>query len=155
MNGNVNLEYSTECQLCHKVRKHKPTSIPLNGTLGTYETGLLRDFTAHVATKHRKQLETGVVLIQQYQTFLLLTQYKSTDPQIERVIESMRADIFRRCRKNVPSDEDLKMVAERCNFPDEETATKAWQAMRAIRDLCCELGAAAPNFEESKIIVPA
>jgi len=93
-------------------------------------------------------------MLEQYQTFLLLSQFESEDPSFVQVIEGMRADIFRRCRKNVPTEADLDQLAGAIEFSTPADAKKARDAMQAIRDLCCELGAAAPKDVQAALVTP-
>jgi hypothetical protein len=147
--------YATECLLCHRKQQNPPLNIPLVGKPGKHVEEFLKKLLVHVGAKHTKEMELGGQLLQQYQAFLLLSQFESEDPSVQQLLEMIRAQVFMRSRRNVPTDADLETLAANCTFETERDYKKAYDAMRAIRDLCCELGAAAPKFpEEAKVIVP-
>src|SRR6185295_17639072 len=113
---------------------------------GKHVETYLQKLLLHVGTKHTSELGKGKELLAQYQTLLLLSQYQSEDPSVQQVLEGIRADVFQRTRKNVPTDGDLDQLVGRIEFSTPEDAQRARDAMQFVRDLCCELGAAAPTL---------
>ena len=141
-------EYSTECLICHKPQMFPAMSIPILGEPGAKERDYIMRLLKHVGQKHTEEFRQGLALVQQFQSFLALSQFRSDDPEVQKVFEAWRADFFRRARKNVPSDANLDELANALQFDTQENYEKAMRGMRAIRDLCCELGECAPRALE-------
>jgi hypothetical protein len=156
MSAPATIAFKTECLLCHKVQTNPPMDIPLIGQPGKHVEEFLRRLLMHIGTSHPTEMKQGAALLAQYQTFLMLSQFQSEDPSVTQVLEGIRADVFQRARKNVPTEADLDLLASKVEFSTPADAKKARDAMQAIRDLCCELGAAAPQLpEQSNIVTPA
>ena len=134
--------YKTECLLCHGVQHNPPLNIePDKQQQPRAVTEFIEKLLRHIGKRHLPELTQGKNLLAQYQVFLILSQFESEDPSVQAVLNGMRADIFQRCRKNIPTDMDLEILLARC-----ETRDDYYQAMRALRDLCCETGPHAPQL---------
>jgi len=146
--------YKTECMICHSVQKNPPLDIPIVGEPGQLVREFMSRLLMHIGKKHLTELAQGKALLDQYQAFLILSQFQSEDPSVQALLEGMRADIFRRTIRYRPTEADLDQLAAGCGFSTAADMKKARDAMQAIRDLCCEMGAAAPEQPEKQLVTP-
>src|SRR5689334_21469340 len=139
--------FKTECRLCHVVDQNPPLNIKGDEKQQPKAvTQFIEKLLKHIGKKHTKELMQGRGLLEQYQVCLILSQFDSEDPSVQAVLEGMRADIFQRCRKNVPTDAHLDIVVGKCELGTRAEHENVFAAMKALRDLCCETGPHAPNL---------
>jgi hypothetical protein len=67
-------------------------------------------------------------------------------------LENIRASIFAVVRKNSMSDSSIEHIVAGFGL-DPEDAKKVNQAMKALRDACCEFGQFAPKAPDGSKIV--
>jgi hypothetical protein len=106
----------------------------------------------HLATHHTRELAEGAALLNEFQAFRILSAFEYEDASMEPRLENIRAAIFAIVRKNGFVDSALEHVVAGFGL-DPEDAAKVNEALRAVRDACCELGEFAPRVPaESKIV---
>lgn len=132
----------TECLICHGVQQNQPINLRSERTVSDFLERLLK----HIGMKHSAELMRGKEMLAQYQTYLILSTFASDDPSVQAVLEGIRADVFQRCRKHTPTDDDLEIIASRCEFSTDKDRAAGLAAMKALRDLCCEVGPHAPKL---------
>lgn len=142
------LEFTTTCRLCHKdVARAVSLEIPLVGNPGKRAEKLLAILLKHLTSHHLREFQQGQALFQEFQAFCVLTAFDFADPSIMPRLELTRAAIFERVRKNTMADSAIDHVIAGFGL-DPEDALKVNQAMKALRDACCEFGEYAPKVPE-------
>ncbi len=146
-------KFTTACKLCRKNVAESPAlNIPVIGDPGKQVQELLKVLLKHLTLHHTRELAEGAALFNEFQAFRILSAFEFEDPSMSPRLERIRAVIFSMVRKNGFSDGALEhMVAGFGLDPDD--AKEVNEAMRIIRDCCCEIGRFAPAIpEESKLI---
>ena len=137
-------KYTTTCRLCRKeVAKAPALDIPVVGQPNKRMVDLMQVLTKHLGKHHAQDFQQGAALLDETLSFLVLTAYDSEDPSIAPRVEAIRASLFQRVRKNTMEDNMIEHVVAGFGL-DPTDATKVNQAMKSLRDACCELGTFAP-----------
>ena len=76
--------------------------------------------------------------------FFTLAAFHSEDPTLTARIENVRAGIFALVRKNSMQDAMIDHIVASLGL-DPDDAPRVAEAMRALRDACCEFGPFAPK----------
>ena len=137
-------KYTTTCRLCRKeVAKAPALEIPVVGQPNKRMTDLMQVLTKHLGKHHSQEFQQGAALLDETLAFLVLSAYDHEDPSIGPRFEAIRAQLFRRVRKNTMEDNMIEHVVAGFGL-DPDDASKVNQAMKSLRDACCELGTFAP-----------
>jgi hypothetical protein len=162
MNGftSANGKYSTTCKFCNKRIAEAPAlDIPVIGDPGNRTRDLMKIMGKHLASKHPEQFQQGTAFLDEILSFLIFNAFTHEDPSVPARIERIRAEIFSQVRKNTFTDAMLEHVTATFGL-DPQEAADVNQALRAVRDACCEFGQHAPAGNTSPaqsppLIVPA
>lgn len=146
-------KFTTSCKLCHKKIAESPAlNIPVIGHPGKPVEDLLKVLLKHLTIHHTAELMEGAALFNEFQAFRILSAFDFEDPSMAPRLERIRAVMFTLVRKNGFADGALEHLVAGFGL-DPDDAKKVNEAMRTIRDCCCELGQFAPAIpEESKLI---
>jgi hypothetical protein len=137
-------KYTTTCRLCHKeIAKAPALDIPIVGHPNKRMTDLMQVLTKHLGKHHAQEFQQGAALLDETLAFLVLTAYDHEDPSVDPRIEAIRARVFQKVRKNTMEDNMIEHVVATFGL-DPDDAAKVNQAMKSLRDACCELGTFAP-----------
>ena len=137
-------KYVTTCRLCRKeVAKAPALDLPVVGQPGKRMNDLMQVLTKHLGKHHAHEFKEGAALLDDTLAFLVLTAYDHEDPSVDPRIEAIRARVFQKVRKNTMEDNMIEHVIATFGL-DPDDAVKVNQAMKSLRDACCELGAFAP-----------
>jgi hypothetical protein len=137
-------KYTITCRLCRKeVAKAPALDIPVVGQPNKRMTDLMQVLTKHLGKHHAQEFVQGAALLDETLAFLVLTAYDHEDPSVPARIEAIRAQLFQRVRKNTMEDNMIEHVVATFGL-DPDDAVKVNQAMKSLRDACCELGTFAP-----------
>lgn len=146
--------YLTTCKLCRRDVAESPAlEIPIIGQPGKKAEDLMRVLIKHLGKYHAKEFNEGAALVQEMGPFLILSAFKFEDPSMLPRLESIRAAIFAIVRKNSMTDASLEHVVAGFGL-DPEDAARVNEAMRAVRDACCEFGQFAPKAPAEPKIIP-
>jgi hypothetical protein len=145
--------YTTTCKLCRRRVAESPAlDIPIVGQPGKKVQELLTVLVKHLMKHHAEQFAEGVSIQAEFTPFLILAAFEHEDPSIAPRLENIRAAIFERVRKNSFRDADLEHIVAGFGL-DPTDQDRVNEAMKAVRDACCEFGQFAPKIpQESKII---
>lgn len=148
-------KYTTTCKLCRqKVAEAPALDIPIVGDPGKRGKKLMQVLTTHLGTHHPQEFAQGAALLDETLSFLVLAAFQHEDPSVDPRIEAIRAQLFARVRKNTLADSMLEHIVAGFGL-DPEDAQKVNEAMRSIRDACCEFGEFAPRVPQESKIIPA
>jgi hypothetical protein len=137
-------KYVTTCRLCRKeIAKAPALDLPVVGQPGKRMNDLMQVLTKHLGKHHAQEFKEGAALLDETLAFLVLTAYDHEDPSIGPRFEAIRARLFAKVRKNTMEDNMIEHVVAGFGL-DPEDAVKVNQAMKGLRDACCELGTFAP-----------
>ena len=147
--------YRTTCNLCHKAVAESPAlEIPIIGDPGKRTQELLNVLMKHLTKHHAEPLQKGAALAAEFTPFLILSAFSFEDPSIVPRLENIRAAIFAHVRKNSFTDASLEHIVAGFGL-DPDDAVKVNEAMRAVRDACCEFGQFAPQIPApSPLVTP-
>jgi hypothetical protein len=138
-------KYVTTCRLCRTaVAKAPALEIPTVGAPGKRFNDLITVLTKHLVKHHAQEFKEGAALLDEILYFLVLTAFEHEDPSVDPKIEAIRAHVFQKVRKNSFADAMLDHIVAGFGL-DPDDADKVNQAMRAVRDACCEFGQYAPQ----------
>jgi len=138
-------KYVTTCKLCAKRVAESPAlEIPIIGNPGHKVQQLMSVLLKHLTKHHVKEFQQGAALFAEFQPFLILSAFDYEDPTIPPRLELMRAALFVQVRKNTIQDSAIEHIVAGFGL-DPEDAKKVNQAMKEIRDACCEFGNYAPQ----------
>jgi hypothetical protein len=147
------LRYTTTCKLCHQRIAESPAlNIPLVGNPGVKVQALMKVLMKHLEKQHPEEFANGAALLAEFPAFLILCAFEYEEPTMPPRLESIRAGIFSIVRKNTLTDASIEHITAGFGL-DPEDARKVNQAMKAVRDLCCELGPFAPQMPEASKLV--
>ena len=137
-------KYTTTCRLCHKeVAKAPALDLPIVGQPNKRMVDLMQVLTKHLGKHHAEDFNQGAALLDETLSWLVLTAYEHEDPSVPPRMEAIRARLFQRVRKNTMQDAMIEHVIAGFGL-DPDDAVKVNQAMKSLRDACCELGTFAP-----------
>ena len=137
-------KYTTTCRLCRKeVAKAPALDIPVVGQPTKRMTDLMQILTKHLGKHHAQEFQEGAALLDETLTFLVLSAYDHEDPSIGPRFEAIRARVFQKVRKNTMHDNMIEHVVASLGL-DPDDAKLVNDAMKSLRDACCELGTFAP-----------
>lgn len=157
-------KYTTTCRLCQKPIARSAPIEPQTGKrdLGR-ERALLEKMLGHLIARHNSEFQRGVEqsklmeeLAKEYKPFLILGAFDCDDPNVSQRLEQIRAAIFISVRRNAVSDGVIEHNVASLGL-DPDDAVKVNQAMKGLRDACCEFGQFAPqngNPAQSPISTP-
>jgi hypothetical protein len=140
------LEYTTTCRICGKdVARSVSLDIPLIGNPGKRAEKLLAVLLKHLTNHHPADLKLALALHWEFYAFCILNSFAFADPSVMPRLELTRASVFAAVRKNTVTDEMLEQL-----MPDIDALAlpAVLTALKAVRDVCCELGQYAPNVPE-------
>ena len=147
-------KYATTCRLCRKRVAEAPAlDLPIVGAPGKRSNDLMKILTKHLAIHHSGEFSEGGALLDETLSFLVLTAFDHEDPSIDPRVEAIRARIFAKVRKNTMADNMIDHVVASMGL-DPDDAAQVSQAMKAIRDACCEFGEYAPKGMADSRIIP-
>ena len=147
-------KYTTTCRLCRKeVAKAPSLEVPVVGQPGKRMKDLQTILTKHLGTHHLQDFQSGAALLDDVMEFLVFSAFDHEDPSIDPRVEAIRARIFAKVRKNTMADNMIDHVVASMGL-DPSDAVKVNQAMKAIRDACCEFGEYAPKGTADSKIIP-
>jgi hypothetical protein len=151
------LEYTTTCRICGKDVARAPSlDIPLVGQPGKRAEKLLAVLLKHLTNHHLQDFQLGQGLQHEFQAFCVLNAFAFADPCVMPRLELTRASVFAAVRKNTLQDSALENITAGFGL-DPDDAAKVNEALRAVRDVCCELGQYAPKVPEaaSRLVIPS
>jgi hypothetical protein len=138
-------KFLTTCNLCRRPVAESPAlEIPIIGQPGKKVQELMRVLLKHLTKHHAEEFQKGSALLAEFTPFLILSAFTYEDPTITPRIENIRAAIFATVRKNSITDASIEHIVAGFGL-DPEDAARVNDAMRAIRDACCEFGQFAPK----------
>jgi hypothetical protein len=147
-------KYASTCRLCGKRSKEAPAlDLPIVGDPGKRINDLMTTLTKHVGKHHQQEFQEGAALLDETLSFLVLTAFDHEDPSIGPRIEAIRARIFAKVRKNTMQDAMIEHVVASLGL-DPDDACKVNEAMKGLRDACCEFGQFAPAHTPPSVITP-
>jgi hypothetical protein len=139
-------KYITTCKLCRRrVAESVALNIPIVGEPGKRATELTKILMKHLEKHHAEEFQRGASMLAEFPAFLILAAFEYEDASMRPRLEQIRAAIFQVVRKNTMQDAMLVDIVAGFGF-DEADAAKVYEAMRAVRDACCELGQFAPEM---------
>jgi len=145
--------YITTCKLCRRDVAESPAlEIPIIGRPGKKAEDLMRVLVKHLGKHHAKEFNEGAALVQEMAPFLILSAFNFEDPTMPPRLENIRAAIFAIVRKNSMTDASLQHIVAGFGL-DPQDADRVNEAMKAVRDACCEFGQFAPKVPEGSKIV--
>ena len=144
-------KYTTTCRLCQKaIARSEPIETSTGERNAGREKALVSKMLGHLMARHNPEFQRGVEqaalmeeLAKEYKPFLILGAFDCDDPNVSQRLEGIRAAIFASVRKNVVSDAIIEHNLTTLGLNPED-AVKVNQAMKSLRDACCELGTFAP-----------
>lgn len=136
--------YTTTCRLCNLKISKPPLELPIIGRATKPAEELFKVLIKHLALKHPEEFAQGAVLAAEVPAFFTLAAFHSEDPSLTARIENVRAGIFALVRKNSMQDAMVEHIVASLGL-DPQDAAKVNEAMKALRDACCEFGQFAPN----------
>ena len=143
--ASVTGKYRTTCRLCGKdVAESSPLEIPLVGKPGDKADALFPILYRHLTKRHPEECKPGIALSAEIPVFFVLAAFTSEDPSLTARLEQTRASIFAVVRKNTIADATIEHLVAQFGL-DAEAAAKVNEAMRELRNACCELGPYAPK----------
>ena len=138
-------KYVTTCRLCRKeIAKAPALDLPIVGQPNKRMTDLMQVLTKHLGKHHAADFKQGAALLDETLTFLVLSAYDHEDPSIPPRFEAIRAQLFAKVRKNTMEDAMIEHVVASLGL-DPDDAKLVNDAMKSLRDACCELGTFAPQ----------
>jgi hypothetical protein len=138
-------KYRTTCRLCGKaVAESGPLEMPIIGNPGDKAAALTTILYRHLSRHHKDELIQGSALASEVPPFFILAAFQSEDPTLTARVEQVRAAIFALVRKNSMQDSMIEHIVATIGL-DPDDAKKVAEAMRALRDACCEMGTFAPS----------
>jgi len=138
--------YVTTCKLCRRAVAESPAlEIPIIGHPGKRVEDLLKVLLKHLTKHHAAELMEGAALLNEFQAFRILSAFDYEDPTMTPRLENIRAAIFALVRKNGFTDASIQHIVAGFGL-DPEDAAKVNEAMRTVRDACCEFGQWAPKI---------
>lgn len=141
--------YRTSCKLCRRDVAESPAlDIPIIGQPGKKAEELMKVLVKHLTKHHAKEFQEGAALLAEFPPFLILSAFNYEDPTMPPRLENIRAAIFAIVRKNSMTDASLEHIVAGFGL-DPDDAAKVNQAMKAVRDACCEFGQFAPKVPET------
>ncbi len=152
-------KYLTTCKFCTKAIAQAPSlDIPTIGDPGERTKALMQVMGKHLALKHPDQFKQGTAFLDEILSFLIFSAFHCEDPSVSPRIERIRAEIFSQVRKNTFTDSMLEHLTAGFGL-DPQQERDVNQALKAVRDACCEFGEHAPAAvspaRSSPLIVPA
>lgn len=139
-------KYTTTCKLCRRrVAESVALNIPVVGEPGKRATELTKILMKHLEKHHATEFAQGASMLAEFPAFLILAAFDYEDPTMPPRLEQIRAAIFQVVRKNTMTDASLEHIVAGYGL-DPDDAAKVNEAMRAVRDACCELGQFAPEM---------
>jgi len=145
--------YVTTCKLCRRDVAESPAlEIPIIGEPGKQVQKLMSVLLKHLQKHHKKELADGTALLSEFAPFLILSAFNYEDPTMTPRLENIRAAIFAIVRKNSMTDASLEHIVAGFGL-DPDDAKKVNEAMRAVRDACCEFGQFAPQLPAPPALV--
>lgn len=150
--------YVTTCKLCRRDVAETPAlEIPIIGDPGKKAQELMTILVKHLARYHAKELKEGAdfanAVGRELPAFMIMHAFKHEDPSVAPRLENIRAPLFAMMRKNSMTDASLEHIVAGFGL-DSEDAAKVNQAMKAVRDACCEFGEFAPKTPQAPRIIP-
>jgi len=137
-----------KCQLCGKVIAQFPhLDIPIIGQPDEKTRKVLTILGTHIATKHTDKFAAGMALVQDFQAFLILTQFQVTDPSIAERAEAIRAGMQALTRKFTLNDRQLDDAIIGLESAGQLNAENVKALIRQMRDVLTESGDFAPKVE--------
>lgn len=145
--------FTTTCKLCHRRVAEAPAlEIPIIGNPGHRAEQLTKILVKHLTKHHAEKFQEGAALMAEMPAFLILSAFHFEDPTMPPRLENIRAAIFAIVQKNTLTDDSLLTIAANLGLDPEDTA-RVHQAMKHVRDACCEFGSFAAKLPaESKIL---
>jgi hypothetical protein len=155
MNGILTpARYLTTCKLCAKRVAESPSlDIPIIGAPGKGVQELMQILVKHLTKHHAEEFQKGAALVAEFKPFLILSAFHFEDPTMDPRLEIIRAAIFAVVRKNTLSDASLEHIVKGFGL-DPDDAQKVNEAMKSVRDACCEFGPFAPKLPEQSCVIP-
>ena len=150
--------YTTTCKLCRRDVAESPSlDIPVIGDPGKRAGELMTVLLKHLLKYHAKELKAGSdfakAVGRELPAFMIMHAFIHEDPSVGPRLESTRAPLFAMMRKNSMTDESIEYVVAGFGL-DPGDATKVNEAMKSVRDACCEFGEFAPKTPEPPRIIP-
>ena len=143
-------KFLTTCNLCRRPVAESPAlEIPIIGHPGKKVEELMRVLLKHLTKHHPAEFQQGSALLAEFTPFLILSAFSYEDPSINPRIENIRAAIFATVRKNSITDASIEHIVAGFGL-DPDDATKVNEAMRSVRDACCEFGPFAPKVPPAR-----
>ena len=137
-------KYTTTCKLCRRrVAESVALNIPVVGEPGKRAAELTKILMKHLEKHHAQEFQQGAAMLAEFPAFLILAAFCYEHPSMGPRLEQIRASIFAVVRKNSIMDSSLEHIVAGFGL-DPDDAVKVNQAMKSLRDACCELGTFAP-----------
>jgi hypothetical protein len=151
-------KYTTTCKLCRRDVAESPSlDIPVIGDPGKRAGELMTVLLKHLMKYHARELKAGSdfanAIAKELPAFMIMHAFIHEDPSVGPRLESTRAPLFAMMRKNSMTDASLEHIVAGFGL-DPDDAVKVNEAMKAVRDACCEFGEFAPKTQEPPRIIP-
>jgi hypothetical protein len=145
-------KHTTSCKLCKRAIAEAPAlDIPVVGDPGKRAKDLQQVLLKHLFKHHPEEFSQGATMLDEVLSFLILSAFESGDPSIQPRIEAIRARLFLKVRKYTFADSMLDHIVAGFGL-DPKDADNVTQALRAVRDACCEFGEYGQPAEPSPIV---
>jgi hypothetical protein len=150
-------KYTTTCKLCRRAVAESPSlDIPVIGDPGKRAGELMTVLLKHLMKYHAKELKAGAdfakAVGRELPAFMIMHAFIHEDPSVGPRLESTRVSLFAMMRKNSMTDASLEHIVAGFGL-DPDDARKVNEAMKAVRDACCEFGEFAPKTAESSKLI--
>ena len=141
-----NGKYQAKCRECGKLVVEFPIlDIPIIGQPDEKAKKVMSAMATHIGTKHPEKLAAGMALVQDFQAFLILSQFETGDPSITARFETIRAGMQALTRKYTLSDGQIQTLLVELESANQFNVATVAQAMRKLRDVLTEQGEYAPK----------
>jgi hypothetical protein len=142
-----NGKHSATCRACAKFIEFPMLDVPIIGEPNAKAKAVLTKMGSHILTGHHDQFQAGLQLVQDFQGFLILSMFETTDPTLQTRAETVRAGMQAFTRKYTLSDAQLQETVVKLDAAGQLTADNVLAVMRELRDVLSEQGSYAPKLE--------
>lgn len=144
-------KYRAQCRICGKeIARFPVLDIPIIGQPGEKAKKVMKILGAHIATKHTEQFAAGMAMIQDFQAFLILSQFEVSDPTIRQRFEAIRAGMQMLTRKFTMSDQHISDAVTALDSANQLTPENVKLFVREVRDILTEQEKHGPQIEQAQ-----
>lgn len=146
--------YTAVCRFCRKpVAQFPILDVPVIGQPNDRAKKVLTILGMHIAKEHTDQYGAGLTLIQDFQAWLILSQYETNDPTINARCEVIRAGMHGLTRKFFLNDAQLRENVVALDSKGQLNAENVIALIKELRDVLTEQGRYGPQLEPQNRLV--